>query len=197
MVEQLVGHATLDDALKRCGASWNAAQAHGLLCGRLAVGGADGAQKWLAQVLAETDRSNALRGECETMLEQLCSTTWQKLVERQSEFQLLLPDDEDPAVERADAMAQWCEGFLHGLVSERHSQALKARLAEDPLADIIRDMLQITRATAGDEDDEDIENAYAELLEYLRVAAQFVYEELAEFRPAAEDDLPDASDTLH
>ena len=30
---------TLDEALRRCGASWDAAQAHGLLTGRLAVGG--------------------------------------------------------------------------------------------------------------------------------------------------------------
>ena len=47
-------------------------------------------------------------------------------------------------------MGHWCEGFLHGLVSADHGDALQgARLAEDPLADIIKDMLQITRATAG------------------------------------------------
>ena len=94
-------------------------------------------------------------------------------------------------------MAQWCEGFLHGLVSEKHGDELKARLAAEPLADIIKDMLQITRATAGDDGEEDIENAYADLVEYLRVAAQLTYEELAEFRPSAEDSLPDQGDTLH
>jgi uncharacterized protein YgfB (UPF0149 family) len=36
-----------------------------------------------------------------------------------------------------------------------------------------------------------------ELVEYLRVAAQLVYEELADFRSPAEDALPDGSDTLH
>ena len=57
---------------------------------------------------------------------------------------------------RAAALAHWCEGFLHGLVSGAHGDALKERLGSEPLADIIKDMLQITRAAADDEsDDED------------------------------------------
>ena len=97
-------------------------------------------------------------------------------------------------------MAHWCEGFLHGLVSAKHGDALKERLAAEPLADIIRDMLEITRAAAGEDDDaESDEAAYAELVEYLRVAAQLTYEELAEIRqPAAGDDATDdAPEVLH
>ena len=185
MSEQLVDYAILDEALRRCGSSWGAGQAHGLLCGRLSVGGAEGVREWLEQVLAETDPDNALRRECEVMLDELCSTTWQQLVERQSEFQLLLPDDGDSASERATAMAHWCEGFLHGLVSAKHEQALKDRLAAEPLADIIGDMLQITRAAVDEESDaETNEAAYAEIVEYMRVAAQLAYEELADIRHA-------------
>jgi uncharacterized protein YgfB (UPF0149 family) len=56
-------------------------------------------------------------------------------------------------------------------------------LAAEPLADIIRDLLQITRAEVdGATDNETNEAAYAELVEYLRVAAQLTYEELSEFR---------------
>jgi len=198
MTDQTIDHTELDDALKRCGSSWNAGQVHGLLCSRLSVAGADGATRWFAQVLDETDPNNAVRGECEAMLDDLCAVTWRQLVERQSEFELLLPDDQDPTSMRADAMGQWCEGFLHGLVSEKHSEDLKKRLSADPLADIIKDMLQITRATGGDEDDDDSEEgAYTELVEYLRVATQITYEELADFRSPAEDSLPDDSDTLH
>ncbi len=198
MTDQPVNHTELDQALKRCGSSWNAGQVHGLLCGRLSVAGADGTNRWFALVLEETDPANVLRDECEAMLDALCATTWRQLVERQSEFELLLPDDSDSANARAEAMGQWCEGFLHGLVSEKHNEDLKKHLAADPLADIIKDMLQITRATAGDDDDdEEDENALVELVEYLRVAAQLTYEELASFRSPDEDSLPDDSDTLH
>ncbi len=44
-------------------------------------------------------------------------------------------------------------------------------------------MLQMTRAGLDEEcDDESDDAAYAELVEYLRVAAQLSYEELAELR---------------
>jgi len=198
MTEQVIDHSQLDDALKHCGSSWSASQAHGLLCGRLTVAGAGGATSWFEQVLDQTDPNNALRAECESMLDSLCATTWRQLVERRSEFELLLPQDSDTAVARVDAMAHWCEGFLHGLVSEKHSNDLKERLAAEPLADIVRDMLQITRAAAGEnEDEEGEENAYFELVEYLRVATQLAYEELAEFRPSGDDSVFDEAETLH
>ena len=197
MTDQAIYHGELDEALRRCGSSWNAGQTHGLLCSRLSVAGADGAQRWFEQVLSEADPNNVLRTECETMLDALCASTWRQLAERQSEFELLLPDDDDSTASRAEAMGQWCEGFLHGLVSEQHSESLKKRLAGDPLADIIRDMLQITRAMAEDEDPEEEESAYAELFEYLRLAAQLTYEELADFRSPEKAFLLDDSETLH
>jgi len=197
-MDQTIDHDALDHLLKRCGSDWNAGQVHGLLCSRLAVTGAAGARRWFAQVLEGIDPNSPLRSDCEVALDALCTKTWGQLVDRQSEFVLLLPDDEESATQRAEAMGQWCEGFLHGLVSEKHSEDLKARLAEEPLADIIKDMLQITRAVSGDEQDEDgEEEAFVELVEYLRVAAQLMYEELADFRPPADDEIPDQSETLH
>lgn len=193
-----IDHNELDAALRRCGSSWNAGQTHGLLCSRLALAGAEGASRWLTQVLADTDPDNALRSECEAMLEALCTATWQQLSGRQLDFMLLLPDDDEAALVRAEAMGQWCEGFLHGLVSETHGDKLRERLATDPLSDIIKDMLEITRATVGDEaDDEGNESAFAELVEYLRVAAQLTYEELAEFRAPAEKTPRNELVTLH
>ena len=198
MMELTIDHNELDAALRRCGSTWNAGQTHGLLCSRLALAGAEGASRWLAQVLQDTDPDNSQRAECEVMLEALCTATWQQLAERQSEFMLLLPDDDDPARVRAEAMGQWCEGFLHGLVSETHGDELRQRLASDPLSDIIKDMLEITRATAGDEADPNVnDNAFAELVEYLRVAAQLTYEELAEFRGPYSQPLQNESGTLH
>jgi len=197
-MDQAIEHRELDEILNNCGSSWNAGQVHGLLCSRLAVTGAEGATRWFAQILEDIDPNNAQRGECEEVLDSLCATTWRQLVERQSEFNLVLPGDEETLLQRAEAMAQWCEGFLHGLVSEKHSEDLKKRLAAEPLADIIKDMLQITRATIDDdEDEEDNESAFVELQEYLRVAVQLAYEELADFRSSEEGDLPDESETLH
>jgi uncharacterized protein YgfB (UPF0149 family) len=197
-MDHAIDHNELDESLNRCGSSWNAGQAHGLLCSRLSVAGADGAGDWIAQVLSDAEPGNDGIRECASTLDALFAYTWRALTARQSEFQLLLPDDEEPASRRALAMGYWCEGFLHGLVAEKHSENLKKRLAAEPLADIIKDMVEISRAIAADDaDEEDADAAYVELVEYLRVAVQLFYEELADFRTPAEDMLPDESDTLH
>jgi len=199
-METTISHDQLDAALRRCGANWDAAQSHGLLSGRLAIAGPDSGFDWLSQVLEGTDANDALRGECEAMLGALFESTFRQLAERQSEFEPLLPDDDDSTVIRAAALAHWCEGFLHGLVSADHGDALKQRLSSEPLEDIIKDMLQITRAVSDEAaQSETDEKAYAELVEYLRVAAQLTYEELADLRqpPAGNGGSGADSEVLH
>jgi uncharacterized protein YgfB (UPF0149 family) len=195
VMEQGIDHHTLDLALRRCGSTWDASQTHGLLSGRLAIAGADSGFDWLSRVLEGTDPADALRVECEGLLGALFATTYQQLAERLSAFEPLLPDDTGTTGERATALAHWCEGFLHGLVGGEHGAAARARLQAEPLADIIRDMLQITRAAVEEDcDAESDEEAYAELVEYVRVAAQLAFEELADLRSPV--DAPTA-DALH
>jgi uncharacterized protein YgfB (UPF0149 family) len=192
---QEIDHDALEDALKRCGSTWDASQTHGLLSGRLAIAGADSGFDWLSQVLEGTDQADALRIECEDMLAKLFEMTYRQLAERLSLFVPLLPDEADTTAMRATALAHWCEGFLHGLVAGKHGDDLRERLQAEPLVDIIRDMLQITRAAVDEDcDEESDEVAYTELVEYVRVAAQLAYEELADLRrPASEP----ASEALH
>ena len=113
-MDEKVGFEELDDALRRCGASWDAAQTHGLLTGRLAVAGVPAGPDWLQQVLEGTDAADTLRTECQKMLDALYQGTFWQLTERLSEFMPLLPDDGADAEPRALAMAHWCEGFLPG-----------------------------------------------------------------------------------
>jgi hypothetical protein len=188
VMEERIAHEALEDALRRCGSSWDASQTHGLLSGRLAIAGANSGFEWLSQVLEGTSPQDALRTECEALLRALFETTYRQLAERLSIFAPLLPDDDDSTAVRATALAHWCEGFLHGLVAGDHGEDLRERLKAEPLSDIIRDLLQITRAAVDEDcDEESDEAAYAELVEYVRVAVQLAYEELADLRrPAAE-----------
>ena len=66
------------------------------------------------------------------------------------------------------------------------------------MSEIIKDMLQITRAV-DENDNETDEQAYADLVEYLRVAAQLTYEELAEIRrkPGSDEDADIDPEVLH
>jgi len=194
-MEERIDHDTLEEALDRCGSTWDASQTHGLLSGRLAIAGADSGFDWLSQVLEGTDSANALQAECAAMLGKLFESTYRQFAERLSAFAPLLPDEQDSTAIRATALAHWCEGFLHGLVAGEHGDDLRERLKAEPLSDIIRDLLQITRAAVDEDcDEESDEAAYTELVEYVRVAAQLAYEELSDLRrPAGEA----ASDAVH
>lgn len=172
----------LDDQLRAAGSGWDAAGVHGLLAGRLAAQGAAAGSTWLSVALEDTESAGVARRECEELLGKLFEETYRQLTERQSEFAPLLPDDSASTTVRARSLGRWSEAFLHGLVSVDHGEAVRKRLAAEPIAGIIKDLLEFTRATA-DASDEADERAYAELVEYLRVATQLVYEELAELRP--------------
>ena len=192
-MQQGIDHYVLEDALRQCGSNWDASQMHGLLSGRLAIAGSDSGFDWLSQVLEGTEQADTIRDECESMLGQLFEVTYRQLTERQSGFEPLLPSEDDCTAVRATALAHWCKGFLHGLVAAHNGDELKTRLAAEPLADIIRDMLQITRASTDEDDDtESDDSAYTELVEYVRVAAQLVYAELADLRHPTREPAVDA-----
>ena len=199
-MDSQIDHNELDAALRVCGSDWNGAQTHGLLCGRLAVLGTDGVTMWIDQVLGNRSRGDSPHDDCVKLLNKVFQSTWQQLADRQSELELLLPDDNEELSLRAKSMGFWCEGFLHGTVTGKHADELKKRLATEPLAGLIKDFLEFTRASFdGDEDEEANESAYADLVEYVRVAVQLAYEELAELRAAGgKNALSEAvSDALH
>ena len=109
-MDQKVGFDELDEALRRCGANWDAAQTHGLLTGRLTVVGVPAGPDWLLQVLEGTNEADALRAECQQKLDVLYQGTYWQLTERLSEFEPLLPDDDAGAEDRTRAMAHWYWG---------------------------------------------------------------------------------------
>jgi|TARA_B100000809_G_C15102614_1_gene517515 hypothetical protein len=186
MSKYSINFSDLESGLNSCGSSWLCAQSHGLLCGRLAVLGPNAFNLCIEQIFDNTSSQKVSRDDCVLMLEDLFKDTWAQLVERQSEFELFLPDDERNITERTEAISQWCDGFLHGIVTGKKPKKLKDHLNQDPLNVIIKDFLEITRATVNEEaDEEDNESAFEEVMEYIRVSVQLVYEELADFRDDA------------
>jgi uncharacterized protein YgfB (UPF0149 family) len=200
-----INHFEVESTLRDSGSTWRASQAHGLLCSRLALMGSDGCDDWLRLILESSDGVGSAAAGTLDFLERVSSETYRQLSGRQSEFEPLLPDETEPASVITEALAEWCEGFLHGLVSNVQIEALKEKLAAEPISDIIKDMLEMTRAAAyededadEDEDDDEIDEALTELVEYLRVATQLVYEELAELRhQGPSDEMNPESDTIH
>ena len=161
-----------------------AAEAHGTLAGCLCALADYSFQDWLREILpdgrAEAAGADTLYG--------LYTTTAAALEQTDMEFEPLLPSDAQPLETRTAALALWCQGFLYGLGSGSIPDA--AGLPGD-VGEIVRDLTEITRAGVDEEQGEDSnEGAYAELVEFVRVGVQLVFEELAPVRAAP---LPDAA----
>lgn len=166
-----------EDVLAAAGSMADAAEAHGSLCGALCSVAPYKMQDWINEILPD---GAALTDESAAMIERVFSATAASFGAQGMEFEPLLPDDEQPLNGRADALALWCTGFLYGLGTGQISdlEALNGEVGE-----IVRDFTEISRATGDDaEADESNEQAYAELVEFIRVAAQVVFEELLPLR---------------
>lgn len=161
----------LSDALASADLNMSAAEAHGVLAGaivspapppvaRLFFGaGAPPSTPAAAHLIAE--------------LEDAARETEFRLRGIEFGFEPMLPV-EATLSERVDALAEWCRGFVYGLA---------AGGLEDPgqlkgdAGEFVRDTLQIGEAQADAEAPEEAqERDLAEIVEYVRIGVQLVYE---------------------
>ena len=165
-----------------------AAEAHGMLTGCLCSAAGYSFEDWLREILPEGRADPQL---AET-LRDVYAPTLAALEQPDMGFEPLLPSDAQPIDVRTSALAEWCQGFLYGLGAGRipDPSGLPGEVGE-----IVRDFAEITRAGVdGAESEESNESAYAELVEFVRVGVQLLFEELEAARrapaPAPDDAAP-------
>ena len=98
-------------------------------------------------------------------------------------FQPLLPGDDESLEQRTAALAAWCQGFNYGLALAVRIGDADEALQHDTVAEIVRDFAELAQlGYTEDEIEGEGEVAWAELVEYVRVSVQLVFEELAGVR---------------
>jgi uncharacterized protein YgfB (UPF0149 family) len=154
----------------------DAAEAHGTLAGCLCAAVRYRFEDWMHEILPE-GRADALSTAA---LRQLYLDTAGALEGPEMEFELLLPEDEQSISSRTLALGQWCQGFLYGLGT---SAIQDAGALPGEIGEIVRDLTEITHVGVDDgQSPETNESAYAELVEFVRVGVQLVFEELGPLR---------------
>ncbi len=156
------------------------AELQGMLCGRLSGGQRLDDPAWLNAAvefmdLVDSDIETAFDDESRSIFLALYKENLASLEDDNRPLDLMLPPDELSLSQRIDALAGWCEGFLHGLGASGldGSSRLPAEVAE-----ALRDLAQISQAKLDEEDLEENEHYYAELVEYVRVAVLTLFAEL-------------------
>ena len=166
------------------------AEAHGTLAGALCSSSDYGIIEWLHEILPDdSPEDEALQS---SVLQNVYDSMVRTLAGNEADFAPLLPDDEVPLAERADALSAWCQGFLYGLGSGPASDPAKV---STEAGEIIHDLTEITHVgVAADEQNEENELAFAEVVEFVRVGVQLLFVELAPAR--GEEPAPGAA-SLH
>jgi len=182
--------ATYDEfehVLRGARALQEAAEAHGILAGALCSSRDYGLIEWLGEILPDdAPDTEALQSP---VLQNIYSSMVRTLVGSDADFEPLLPDDDAPLAERADALSHWCQGFLYGLGSGTTPDPGNVSIEA---GEIIRDFTEITHVGVdADEQNEENEVAFAEVVEFVRVGVQLLFVELAPAR--GEEPAPGAA----
>jgi len=175
-MDAAISFAEVQRALARAHSVADAAEAHGTLAGALCALRPYTLDNWLSEILPE---GRAAPPEA-ARLRALFDSTAVALQAEQMAFEPLLPGDEEPLQDRTAALGEWCQGFLYGLGTGRLQDI--GSLSGDT-AEILRDLTEITHVDVDPADGiESNESAYAELVEFVRVGVQLLFEQLEPLR---------------
>ncbi len=185
---------SVDDALSHLGLMATASAGHGLLCGLICARGYVECDAWIA-LMDEDNLEQLVSGAPQALiateglgprnlgsdvggkqLQQLHRETLQQFSSGECDFYPLLPDDDEPLDKRTDALADWCQSFLFGLAA---GGIKDFSTLPDQVGEISRDLVEFSQARHDTlEENEQDEFAHAELVEYIRIAVQLIFEEL-------------------
>jgi len=165
--DELPDNAAVAGALHDAGLAIDPSELHGSLCGYVSGGGRGDGDDWLQRLELDAERVPASGGA----LDGLRTVTLAQFAAQDFDFQLLLPADDAPLAERADALVDWCRGFLGGFgLASPASDALS-----DEAAEALEDIGRIAASDLAYDGSEADESALAEIVEFVRVAALLLH----------------------
>jgi uncharacterized protein YgfB (UPF0149 family) len=174
-VDEPIGHDELDGVCARLRLAIAASELHGSLCGYLAGGGQLEEGSLLAALQLDGEQTTPSADDA-SLLAELARSSAAELADPELGFQPLLPPDDRPLVERAEALGDWCRGFLGGFGLA--GAGTHAKLSEEA-QEILRDLGTLAGASFDFGDEGEDEDALIELHEFVRMAAMLLHAECA------------------
>lgn len=165
---EITDYKMMETTFSRAQTALGVAESHGALGGMLCVNRDFPVAEWMAEVMPEEDAGTR------RLLEAIFTATRSQLADAGMGFTMLLPPDAAPLEERVTALGRWCQGYLYGLGI---AGAEESMLPTDATG-VIRDFAEIARITIDGTPDEEGEESYSELVEFVRMGVLLIREEL-------------------
>lgn len=173
--QELPDYSEFESLLYQLQSSLSAAECHGMICADLARRSQDDSAGSLSSTLFGDETEILVQDEgLARMLARLMLLSASWLEQGSYDFKLFLPDDDNPLSTRSRALAEWCRGYIMGL--------LEAGITDfDSLADdaseVMKDLVAISEMDPAD-NDEGTDEDLMQVEEYVRVGVQLMYENL-------------------
>jgi uncharacterized protein len=147
---------------------------HGMMCGYLCAGADDQGEAYLRALLGnkkDTPSRNAVLD-----MFSVFSISQQQMNSFDFEFQMLLPHEHDPLLERAHAFSEWCEGFTQALTLVGIGVN---QFYEEEAQDALQHLIEFAELDCDTLDvDEEDDRALMEVSEYARMAVLRLHNDL-------------------
>jgi len=180
---QLPAYEDLNNALIALDFGGRTSELHGFLCGAVALDVSYPLETSISRLAPDLMDIN-INEELGDMLSSLYGSVRGQMTDPELQLDLLIPDDESvDLTTRVTSLASWCDGFLFGLANA--GLQAQAELPQDT-SEILLDLTRISQLHGADTGEEDEEVSFYELLEYVRMSALLVAEELQPIRMTTE-----------
>lgn len=167
-------YESISNILKQHNVVVDAAEIQGILCGMLAGGMNLDNRDWteaLNDVVNQGESMNPLVIDQTTqMYDQLC----QEFVEADFALKMCLPNDDAPLNERGAALVNWVQGFLLGFGLQQQDLTN----CSEEVKEALDDFSQISKMDEEMTDDEESEQAFFEVVEYVRIGTMLCFNEM-------------------
>ncbi|MCE3046232.1 MULTISPECIES: UPF0149 family protein [Legionella] len=174
---RLPAYQTFDEKVSVLNLPISSSELHGVLCGYLCAGAISEGETYVRALMIDYRKNEETKLAAMAMFD-VYSVSHHQINNMDFDFQLLLPDEHIPLIDRAKAFSEWCEGFTQGLtmagiglmeLKEEESQEALQHLQE--FAELDYQSLEV---------DEDDEKALMEVSEYARMAVLRLHGDLNE-----------------
>lgn len=147
---------------------------HGQMCGYLCAGATLEGEAYLRALL--NNHKNEPGRAAALAIFAVYAISQEQMRDFDFKFELMLPEDHEPLINRARAFSEWCEGFTQGLsLSGIRQEQLEEEEAQEALEHLV-EFAQLDYQSL-DVDEED-EKALVEVSEYARMAVLRLYGDL-------------------
>ena len=170
----------IDKIRKKSGINIDVSECHGNISACLCSDNMAAEALLPEEIKADESSLSSETMKLKTVFLSLIAETLEQLNDAEMSFYPLLSPDSESITDRTLSLSSWCQGFIDGfgdVIAQKNIS--NDHIEQDIIGEIIEDFSQISKLTSASVMNDDGEElAYMEVVEYVRVGAQLIFEEM-------------------